>query len=576
MNEHTARVITDDVSIVLCGEAGQGIQTVERLLSRVFRVAGLNVFAVKEYMSRVRGGENSTEIRVASKRRHAFVRRIDILIPLDKDALPHLAERITGGTIILGDREKLEPDRPIIDVPFTKIATEVGSPLYANTVAVGLILGLFRIEIETLNGLLGEMFAKKGEAVVAKNREAGKRGYDIGLSLSGPGKIEIRVERHPEVKNEPVLSGADAISIGAIAGGCDFLAAYPMTPSTGILTFISQHAAKFGIIAEQAEDEISAVNMAIGAWYAGARAMVCTAGGGFALMVEGLSLAGMTESPLVLSVGMRPAPATGLPTRTEQGDLLYALFTGHGEFPRIILSPGTLEECVSLSHQAFNLADRFQVPVIILSDQYLVDTYYNIPGIDTEGLAVERSIVRTDANYLRYRFTENGISPRGIPGNGDGTVNVDSDEHYEDGRITEDMAIRKKMVEKRLKKLDSLIETVVPPVLGGAKDYDTLIVGWGSTEGVINEAVENLGLENAATLHFSQVHPLHPSAAGYLKRAKKLVIVENNATCQFGKLIKLDTGIDIQNKVLKYDGMPFSVEELTDRLKEIVGEKLRV
>jgi 2-oxoglutarate/2-oxoacid ferredoxin oxidoreductase subunit alpha len=557
-----ARIIKDDVSIVLCGEAGQGIQTVERILTRVFKFAGFNVFATKEYMSRVRGGSNSTEIRVSSQRRDAYVDRIDFLIPLDKDAIPHLGDRVTDETVILGDRERLGIDRKMIDVPFVKIAAEVGGPIYANTVAVGIILGMFNVDIEVLNNYLDHFFAAKSADIIQKNHEAGKRGHELGRSFAGPGKIEINVQRHPEVKDDVIFSGADAVALGAIGGGCDFIAAYPMTPSTGILTYIAQHAAEFGMIAEQAEDEISAINMAIGAWYAGGRGMVATAGGGFALMVEGLSLAGMIESPLVVSVGQRPAPATGLPTRTEQADLNHVLYSGHGEFPRAVLAPATLEDAFTLTAGAFSTADRFQVPVIVLSDQYLVDTYYNVPLPDTAGLTVQKNITKTAPDYRRFSFTENGLSPRGVPGYGDGLVAVDSDEHDEEGHITESGEVRTRMVEKRLRKQALVEKEIVPPELYGNPEYRTLVVGWGSTYGVIREALESSGRDDIAMLHFRQVYPLHSSTVDYMKKAKTTVIVENNATAQFGNLIHCITGMAFDKKILKYNGMPFSVEEL--------------
>ena len=566
-----SRVIVDDVSIVLCGEAGKGIQTVERLLTPLLMSAGFNVFACKEYMSRVRGGSNSTEIRVSSQKKVAYVERIDILIPLDKDAIPHLANRISQSTVIFGSTKELASGLPIVDVPFDGIAAEVGGAIYANTVAIGLISGLLNVELSVVGKFLEKFFKSKPDEVVRKNIEAAKRGIDIALSFSGAGKIDVRVKPDERVKSDMLAGGAEMIAAGAIAAGCNFVAGYPMTPSTGILTFLSQHAGKFGIIAEQAEDEISAVNMALGAWYAGGRGFVCTAGGGFALMVESLSLAGMIESPLVISVGMRPAPATGLPTRTEQSDLEHALYSGHGEFPRIILAPSTVENCFELSKKAFDMAGKFQCPVIILSDQYLVDTIYNAVPFKFAG-AGDNHVTMTAAGYRRYALTPDGISPRGIPAYGDGFVNVDSDEHDEDGHITESMDVRSAMVEKRLRKYEAIKKELIPPELIGASDYETLVIGWGSTFGVIKEALEIIADPRLAALHFTQVHPLHPDGAGYITRAKNRVIVENNATSQFGKLIKLSTGMEIENKILKYNGMPFSVEELVSGLREILAK----
>ncbi len=559
--------LKDDVSIVLCGEAGQGVQTVEKFLTRVLKIDGFNVFATKEYMSRVRGGLNSTEIRVSSKNVKSFVNKIDILVTLKKGAIQHLKDRINPDTLILGEKANVDDGYAFSEVSFTQIATEIGDKIFSNIVAVGTISAILNVEFQTIEDYLKTFFARKGEDIVDKNVKAAKKGYDLGLKMIEDGKIKVTIKKDKAIKNDLLFDGATAIGLGAIAGGCNFISSYPMTPSTGILTFLSEHAKEFGIVAEQAEDEISAVNMAIGAWYAGARAMVTTAGGGFALMVEGMSLAGMIESPLVVNLGQRPAPATGLPTRTEQGDLLFALYSGHGEFPKILLAPGTLEDAFYLTQKAFYFADKFQVPVIILSDQYLVDSYYNVKNIDLPKDKPQKFIVETTKDYKRYILSSNGISPRGIPG-GEGLVDVDSDEHDESGHITEDLELRVKMVDKRLKKFESIKSEIIPPEFIGSKNYDTIVVGWGSTYSIIREAVEKIGDDKMAFLHFKQVYPLHPDTQKYLQSAKKKIIVENNATSQFGHIVRAETGIDFDSYILKYNGMPFSVEEIISRLKE--------
>lgn len=559
--------LKDDVSIVLCGEAGQGIQTVERFLTRVLKFDGFNVFAAKEYMSRVRGGFNSTEIRVSSNRVKSFVDRIDILVTLKKGSIEHLKKRVSNDTLILGEKANVDDGYDFVEMPFTQIATEIGDKIFSNIVAVGSISAMLNVEFDTIEEFLKAFFAKKGQDIVDKNVRAAKKGYDLGLELVKEGKIKVEVKKDKTVKDDLIFDGATAIGMGAIAGGCNFISSYPMTPSTGVLTFLSEHAKEFGIVAEQAEDEISAVNMAIGAWFAGARAMVTTAGGGFALMVEGMSLAGMIESPLVVNLGQRPAPATGLPTRTEQGDLLFALYSGHGEFPKILLAPGTLEDAFYLTQKAFYFADKFQVPVIILSDQYLIDSYYNVKNLDLPKSTPQKFVVETTKDYKRYALTQDGISPRGIPG-GEGLVDVDSDEHDESGHITEDLELRVKMVDKRLKKFDAIKAEIIPPELIGSQKYDTIVVGWGSTYGPIREAIEKIGDNHTAFLYFKQVYPLHPDTKKYLQSAKKKIIVENNATAQFAHLIKSETGMDFDVKILKYNGMPFSTEEIISRLRE--------
>jgi 2-oxoglutarate ferredoxin oxidoreductase subunit alpha len=568
--------IKNDVSIVLCGSAGQGIQTVEQIITQVLKRSGFHVFGTKEYMSRVRGGSNSTEIRISSKSHPSLLNRIDILIPFDGGALKHVEKRISPSTLILGEKSEIAEENEgnisqIVDVPFSKMSSEIGGAIYANSVAAGLIAGLFGITLEELNGFLNRFFAKSGDAIVQKNRDAAAKGHEIAASLVGSGRISIDIESDPSLSDNILINGAEAVGIGAIAGGCNFISSYPMSPSTGVLVFLSQHAEEFGIVAEQAEDEISAINMVLGAWYAGARAMVTTSGGGFALMEEGVSLAGMTETPAVIHLAQRPGPATGLPTRTEQGDLNLVLYSGHGVFPRIILAPGTLEDAVYLTRDAFALADKYQVPVFILTDQYFIDSYYNIASLAVGSDAVASFITKTDEAYKRYEITETGISPRGIPGFGSGLVAADSDEHDEEGHITEDLDIRVAMVDKRLRKLKEMKKGAFPPELSGNDDYTTLIVGWGSTCHIIKEALSRLKRKDISFLHFKQVYPLHTETADYLKRAERVVMVEGNANAQFASLIRLETGIEIGDTILKYDGSQFSVEELADRLETIIG-----
>jgi 2-oxoglutarate ferredoxin oxidoreductase subunit alpha len=574
MSSEVLSKLENDVSIVLCGEAGQGIQTVEHILTRVLKLAGYNVFSTKEFMSRIRGGSNSTSIRVSSGRTSAYVDRMDILIPLSKGAVTHVGERLSPTTVVIGEKKVFQDEYngdKAIDVPLSDIASEVGGRIYSNTVAVGLLSGLFGVEREILNSYLKQRFSSKGESVVQKNIEAAKRGYEVSDELLNTSKVEIKIQKDPQIENEILISGTEAVAMGAIAGGCDFVSFYPMSPATGVSVFLAQHSEDFSVIVEQAEDEIAAMNMVIGAWYAGARGMASTSGGGFALMVEGLSLAGILESPVVIHLGQRPGPATGLPTRTEQGDLLFALFAGHGEFPRIILTPGTIEDAFYLTQKAFNLADKYQVPVFVLTDQYLLDSYYNIPSLDLSDVKIGKYIVQTDNGYMRYEITESGISPRGIPGFGEGLVCVDSDEHDEGGYITEDFDVRIEMVKKRLRKFDAMMEDAIPPELIGSENYKTLLIGWGSTCNMIREALWRLGRDDLAFLYFKQVHPLHPSAADCFGKAEQLVVIENNAVSQFSGLIKLHAGFDVDRKILKYNGLPFSVEELEKSLRNILG-----
>ncbi len=566
----------DDITLVLAGEAGQGIQSVEYMLTRILKQCGYHFFATKEYMSRVRGGSNSTSIRVASERVRAVVDRVDILIPLTIESLKHVSGRISDETIIIGERDNLtdtdgNSSYDIIDVPFSDLAKEAGGKIYANTIATGLISGLLGLDEELIETYVSKYFARKGQEIVDNNVNALAKGYQAGVALIEDGTVSISLAADERVKDETFLNGAEAVGSGALSGGCNFISSYPMSPSTAVLAFLAQHGEEFGLAAEQAEDEIAAINMALGASYAGARAMVTTSGGGFALMGEGVSLAAMIETPVVIHIAQRPGPATGLPTRTEQADLELALYSGHGEFPRIIFAPGSIEEAFSLSRRAFNLSAKYQIPVFVLTDQYFVDTYYNLPVLDPGDFEVEKHIVETDKDYKRYHYTESGISPRGVPGFGSGLVAVDSDTHDEAGHITEDLETRVLMVDKRFKRLEPIQDEMALPERCGDEGAQTLVICWGSTKHVVEEAVQTLGRDDVASLHFSQIYPFNPGTAELLKKAGKLIIVEGNKTGQLAKLIKLHLDIDIPDKILKYNGLQYTVEELVQKLTDIIA-----
>lgn len=565
------RTIKEEISIVLSGEAGQGIQTIERLLTFILKREGYYVFATKEYMSRIRGGSNSTEIRVSSKPVRSYTEGIDILMPLTKESVEHLGNRVTEETLIIADNESLKLDnKNIFDIPIISIAKEIGNTIYSNIVAVGVILGLFGIKTKTIEDYLRERFEGKGEEIVKNNIKAASEGYKLGKEFTDKGEIKVIIESDESLKDDLLISGTDAVALGALAGNCDSIFSYPMTPGTGVLIDLANFSKDFDILVEQAEDEIAAINMAIGGWYAGARSMVTTSDGGFALMEEGVSLAAMVESPVVIHLAQRPAPATGLPTRTGQEGLNLVIHSGHGEFPRLVFAPGTLEQAFEITQKAFNIADKYQIPVFILTDQFFVDSYYNVKKFDLSKIENKKYIVETDENYKRFDLSkaENGVSPRGIPNFGKGLVVVDSDEHDEEGHLTEDLDIRVKMVEKRLKKGEVLVEDYISPELFGNENYKYLVVCWGSNYNVVKEAIARIDNKDVAMLHFSQVYPLPDSTVKYLEKAKKVIDVENNATGQFAKLLRAETGINVDKKILKYNGMPFSVEELTAKIRE--------
>lgn len=559
-----------DISIVLGGAAGQGIQTVETLLMQVLKREGYHVFASKEYMSRIRGGSNSTEIRLTSQKRRAFVKRIDFLFALDKDVVPHLEHRVGKSTVIIGEKAKVcETECRVIDIPFTRFANELGHPIYTSTVAVGVVLGLLQAEEEVFHEYLRTHFARKGDEVVKKNIEAAKKGYTHGRHIAFVEGIEITIPRNNREQGEELLiEGIDAVGLGTLAAGCNYISSYPMSPGTGLLTFLAKEGKSFGVAVDQAEDEIAAINQGLGAWYAGARAVVTTSGGGFALMTEGISLAGMIETPIVVHIGQRPGPATGLPTRTEQADLNLALYAGHGEFPRAIFSPGSPEEAFAAMQQAFEIADKYQVPAIVLTDQYLVDSVTTVRADDLKTLPVAHHIVKTKADYERYAVTKDGVSPRGIPGYGTGLVGVDSDEHDTAAHITESHVVRLEQHGKRLRKFDGLRAEALPPVIiGNLKKAKTLVVTWGSNKSVVEEALDILADPTLAQVHFTQVYPLAEEGKKLFPKTKEIVVIENNAAGQFANLLQQEYGVTVKERILQYDGNPFAVEDVVKKLR---------
>ncbi|PWI48495.1 2-oxoacid:ferredoxin oxidoreductase subunit alpha [Candidatus Heimdallarchaeota archaeon B3_Heim] len=568
---------SDSISIVLCGAAGQGIATVETLLTSALKKSGFHVFSTQEFMSRVRGGTNSTTIRVSTNRVQSYCEKIDILVPFTREAVSHVKNRLSSISCIIGNKKLFESNSDaqsciLVDVNYEAVAEEIGHRVYSNSVAVGVLAGLLQTDRQLIAGLMADRFQSKGEKIVNNNIEAVKRGCDLADEIMSSNQLPPlpSLINQPSVSSELYLSGRDAVALGAIAGGCNYVIFYPMAPSTGVGAFLARNRLKFGIVSDQTEDEISAINKAFGAWYAGARALVTTSGGGFALMTEGLSLAGVTEMPLIIHLGQRPGPATGMPTRTEQGDLELVLYSGHGDFPRVIYAPGTLKEAFLMTQQAFNIAAKYQVPVIILTDHYFINTSYNLPSLDYENTIVEKHLIETQSGYQRYQFTEDGISPRGIPGRGEGFIRVDSHTHTQNSQITEDPVIRKNMVDKMFKKLQQLKEVAIKPNFLGNSEDEVLVISWGSTFHNVKGAITELGKKghSLSYLHFSQVYPIHRSTSDYLKKAKKIVMVENNATGQFAQQLYLEFGIKMTRKVLKYTGYPFSIEELVKELEK--------
>lgn len=555
-----------DYNILIGGSAGQGMDTVSDFLEKALKKKGFYVFSNKDYMSRVRGGHNYTQIRFGvSAPIYSHKNELDLILALDENtAISHIKDLKENGKIIVDESIKFD-DKRTLKLPLLKTATTLGISRGFTSVAAGAILKYF-----SLHGDVDELFSKKlKEPIRSKNIEAIHLGYDL---------LDSRyVLKGKDLSNHILINGNNAIALGAIAGGLDFYSAYPMTPATSIMTYLSKKQKDVGIVVDQAEDEISAINFAIGASYAGSRAMTGSSGGGFSLMVESLGFAGIAEIPLVVIDSQRPGPATGLPTRTEQSDLSFILTASHGEFPRIVLCARNAEDAFTQTIKALNLADKYQTVVFLLTDQYTADSNVTIPMYDLNKVKIERHILSEEdivpsEEYKRYKVTESGISERLIPGKSkDQVVIVDSDEHTESGHITEEAEVRNAQMEKRFRKFSSIEDDLDEPEYFGDEDIDILLVGWGSTYGALKDAVKLLndkGIKTGA-LSFGDIYPLpKKKLIKYKNKAKKIINVEQNFTGQLGKLITQETGILMDSSILKYDGRQIIGSEILNKLEK--------
>jgi 2-oxoglutarate/2-oxoacid ferredoxin oxidoreductase subunit alpha len=555
----------DDINAVISGAAGEGIQTVGELLTRAVAVQGYCVFSWQEYESRIRGGENSYSIRIGERPVNAPLAKADILLALNKKSVEKYKGLVKENGLFLseikiGDRS--------IAIPFSAMAKDrFGDEKYANIIAVGVLVSVLGMDIQPVRENIRTIFTKKSEKIISDNEKALEEGYSLAQKECG----EMCYWRLPRKDDRYyVISGNEALAIGAAYAGCRFMSAYPMTPSTGIITYLSSVQERLGIFTEQAEDEISAVNMTIGASYAGVRAMTATSGGGFALMVEGISLAGMTETPLVVVLAQRPGPATGLPTRTAQGELLFAINAGHGEFPKMVLAVSDPRDAFHKMVRAFNLAEEFQTVVIVMTDQFFADSNFSIKDFDIDKSVpvFQKPDPSGIEDYRRYRLTDNGISPRLAPGESKHLVAVDSDEHDEWGHITEDLATTAPaMVKKRIAKLNGLKTAVLPPEEMSLDDAEIVFVGWGSTRGALIEALELLRNEGvkAGLIHYTELWPL---PAYNFPKDKTYWDVESNATGQLARLLKSEYEINFKGYISRFDGLPMTAEYIKRRFYE--------
>jgi 2-oxoglutarate ferredoxin oxidoreductase subunit alpha len=590
-----AAVIVNQLKLLAGGEAGDGVFAVSDMLALMFARAGLEILTTQTYSSRIRGGHINASVRVAEREILSQGDELDLLIALDLETVELHRKTVRDGGIILYDNSQGEIDLgdlerrhvTVFPIPARKIAREkLSAPIMKNIVMTGAALTAVNFDptFEFLGGLVRERFLSKGEKVVAKNMEAAAAGQELIRQANKP--VNYRMEQR-ERPRKMLLQGSDAVSFGALVAGCRFMASYPITPASDIMEYLVAKFPQYNGVMVQAEDELSAINMAIGAAFSGARSLAASSGPGIALMIEALGLAAVTETPLVLVDVQRCGPSTGMPTRMEQADLNLLLYGAHGEIPRIVIAPSDIEECFYQTIRAFNLAEKYQCPVIIATDQYLSQSQRTTWPFDLSKVIIDRGWLQTNdelnnltSPFRRYLITDRGISPRSIPSQEKGIFKTTGVEHVESGNATENPDARTRMMKKRFLKLDTFRrEDMQPPKIFGNPDSDITIVGWGSTKGVMLEVIDRFRQEEAIDLKLMQVLDIWPfpdqAVADVLHGSRQIVVVENNFTGQMANLIRQQTGIEC-SKVVKYNGTPFSPKELYQRLKEliVISEKI--
>ncbi len=577
----SAFLAVNKISFRIGGPAGFGIMNTGLMFSKACSRVGLHVFDYVEYPSLIRGGHNTYQVRAEDTPVRSQVETIDVLIALDEPTLTIHADELKEDSLIVYDDATIHPEHTTLKkgircpVPLKALVAEAGGPeIMQNTVALAAVLGILDYDFSVFETIIQDSFEGKKGGIVDQNILVARKGYDYAKEhYSHHSHYQLKAVKAPK---RMVLTGNEALALGAVQAGLKFYAAYPMTPASTILHTLAAWQERHGIVVKHAEDEISVINMGIGAGYAGVRSMVATSGGGFALMNEGVSLAAMTESPVVIVEVMRGGPATGLPTWTEQSDLRFIMGAGHGDFPRFVLAPGDVEEAFWMTAEAFNIAEQYQSPVIIVSDKYLAESHRTAEPFDLSKVRIERGKLLRQApkNYLRYADSPDGISPRTIPGVPGGFFLANSDEHDDWGYSNEEISIRDRMMQKRMRKEATYAKTMPQPVLVGATDADVTIVGWGSTKGPILDAMDWLA-KDGYKVNFLQITHISPFPEETVKRlltgAKRTLMVENNYTAQMAGLIREKTGIEIKERLLKYDGRPFYPEEIYGRVKMMAG-----
>ena len=577
------------ICIRIAGANGDGVESSGNLLIKVASGSGLHVFGYRGYQSIIRGGHVWYQVRISDSKLHSHGDMVDILIALNQDAINNQKSHLNDNAVIIYDPSKASTKElegagyTLAPIPLLDMAIKTsGDPIMRNVAAIGAALRFSGMDIGIFEKVVTRMFLRKGQKVVDDNIKVATLAYNYKgakalYGLAGDGK-----QRY-------TMDGNTALSIGAYAAGCKFYAAYPMTPASGILSWFAAHEGK-GVMFKQTEDEIAAINMTIGAANAGVRAMCGTSGGGFSLMTEGVGLAGMLEVPIVVVDSQRTGPSTGLPTKTEQADLLFVMHASQGEFPRIVVAPRSINECFTIGHEAFNLAERYQCPVLVLLDLYLSEHVESVDGFDLDSLRIDRGrLVTVSAaagagRFKRYEITGDGISPRAIPGTPGNEFISSSDEHNEYGDLVSDafagigeyVEIRRQMHAKRMRKVETMLknEDIFVPGIEN-EGADCFLVTFGSTSGPATEAIELLKIRgvNAGLISFNYLMPMDKEKTTAILKGKKLIDVECNFTAQLAQVIMANTGIGINDRILKYDGEAITPEEIADKAMELIKKR---
>ena len=583
-------------AIGIGGAAGQGVATPGDIFAKIFSRRGLNLNAYNAYQSIIRGGHTFLTIRTGPEKVTNMGDRIDLLIPLNQDSMDRHLKLLSPGAACLYNGDTIKPGPTangvqLCPLPVSELADITRNKVAQNTIAIGAGLHMLGIGFQALEEVLQEQFKKKGETVIAENMSVARAGYDYAAAhfTAFPNPL-------PKTENRyAILSGNIAMAMGGAAAGVKFYCAYPMSPSTGVLHWMAAHARKAGIMVRQVEDEIGVVNMAIGAAQAGVRAMCATSGGGFALMSEGLGMSAMMETPVVVINCQRAGPSTGVPTKTEQGDLWQMLGAAFGDYPRVIAAPLDIGDCFKLIPEIFNIADRYQCPGLVLCDLLLSEGRLGVrpkdldfnPPIDRGELITSNNgaphAASSDGNYKRYKITESGVSPRAVPGVPGHIHVVATDEHMEDGVLISDEFTnpikRREMMEKRMRKVAGIEAAVPSPVLSGSRDAEVTLIGWGSTKGVIEEACEILNDQgiSANQLQIRWLVPLHGDVIlEILKNSRHTIIIENNYSGQFARYLRSETSFVPNGHIRKYDGEPFMPHHIVEAVKEQLSGKTKL